>query len=221
MGGIYCMWASVGVGVGIVGGVGFGFLHLMSNEKKQKLPLVVTGPSGVGKGTLIGKLLKEYPDMCGFSVSHTTRAPRPGGEDGVHYHFTSKAKMEELIAQGAFIEYARVHSNIYGTSKTAVEKVKSAGKICILDIDVQGAEGIKAAKLDACYLFIAPPSIEELEGRLRGRGTETEEKIQLRLKNARKELAYTEKPGFFDKVLVNDDLEKSYQEMKKFVFSKC
>ena len=178
-------------------------------------PVVVCGPSGVGKGTLINKLMAEFPDTFGFSVSHTTRAPRPGETNGVHYHFAEKKVMETSIANGEFLEYARVHENIYGTSLAAVA---DQGKICILDIDVQGAEICKkAASLNARFLFVAPPSVEELEKRLRGRGTEKEESIAIRMANATKEMAKTEEPGFFDLVIVNDDLEKAYAEMKKFI----
>ena len=98
---------------------------------------MVTGPSGVGKGTLIGRLIKERPDKVGFSVSHTTRGPRPGEVDGTHYHFVSLEKMEEMVAAGDFIEYARVHTNIYGTSKQAVYDVQAQNKTCLLDIDTQ------------------------------------------------------------------------------------
>lgn len=181
-------------------------------------PVVVCGPSGVGKGTLINKLMTEFPETFGFSVSHTTRAPRPGEENGVHYHFAEKAAMEAQIANGEFLEYARVHENIYGTSLAAVAAVADQGKICILDIDVQGAEIVKkAASLNARFLFVSPPSVEELEKRLRGRGTEKEESIAVRMANATKEMAKTEEPGFFDLVIVNDNLEKAYEEMKAFI----
>ena len=123
---------------------------------------------------------------------------REGGEkEGVHYHFCDRAEMEKMIARGEFIEYARVHSNIYGTSIEAVRAVSDAGKTCLLDIDVQGAESVKKTDLNARFLFVAPPSFAELESRLRGRGTETEEKIQLRLQNANSEMAYLSKEGFF------------------------
>merc|ERR1719399_111362 len=113
-----------------------------------------------------------------------------------------------MIAGGGFIEYARVHSNLYGTSIAAVRAVTDTGKTCLLDIDVQGAELVKKTDLNARFLFVAPPSFEDLEQRLRGRGTETEEKVQLRLKNAHGEMAYLQKPGFFDAVIVNDHLDR-------------
>lgn len=108
-------------------------------DKKFPICLVVAGPSGVGKGTLIDKLLKEHPNLFGFSVSHTTRAPRPGEVDGKSYHFTTVPEMEAGIAKGLFLEHASVHGNFYGTSFEAVNRVSQAGKICILDIDVQAS----------------------------------------------------------------------------------
>jgi guanylate kinase len=176
--------------------------------------VVVCGPSGVGKGTLLNRLMAEHPESFGFSVSHTTRQPRAGEVDGVHYHFVKKEDMEAAITRGEFIEYARVHSNMYGTSVKGVEDVRAAGKTCLLDIDVQGAELVKKTNLDAVFVFVAPPSYEELERRLRGRGTENEETLKTRLANAQGELAYMYKPGFFDCVIVNDDVEKAYAQFK-------
>ena len=180
-------------------------------------PIVMCGPSGVGKGTLINRLMADFPGKFGFSVSHTTRAPRPGETDGVHYNFVEKAAMEADIAEGKFLEHAHVHENIYGTSLAAVEAVATKGQVCVLDIDVQGAEIVKKSTLDALFVFIAPPSMEELEKRLRGRGTEKEESIQKRLANAAGEMAKTEVDGFFHAVIVNDDLEKAYGELKTVV----
>jgi len=180
-------------------------------------PVVICGPSGVGKGTLLNRLMATHPDQFGFSVSHTTRAPRVGEVNGIHYHFCDKAKMEEMIANGEFIEYARVHSNIYGTSIAAVKAVSDSGKTCLLDIDVQGAELVKKTNLNARFVFVSPPSFDDLESRLRGRGTETEEKILVRLKNAHGEMAYRDKPGFFDAIIVNDDLERAYKEFEKLL----
>ena len=180
-------------------------------------PIVMCGPSGVGKGTLINRLMADFPGKFGFSVSHTTRAPRPGETDGVHYNFVEKAAMEADIAEGKFLEHAHVHENIYGTSLAAVEAVATKGQVCVLDIDVQGAEIVKKSTLDALFVFIAPPSMEELEKRLRGRGTEKEESIQKRLANAAGEMAKTEVDGFFHAVIINDDLEKAYGELKTVV----
>lgn len=118
------------------------------------------------------------------------------------------------VANGKFIEYAQVHANYYGTSIAAVRAVADAGKACLLEIDVQGADQVKKTDLGARFLFIAPPSFEELEHRLRGRGTEQEEKIALRLKNARFEMSYLDKTGYWDKIIVNDNLDQAYSELK-------
>eukprot|EP00188_Purpureofilum_apyrenoidigerum_P001619 Plantae.Rhodophyta-Purpureofilum_apyrenoidigerum.ctg19073.p1 GENE.Plantae.Rhodophyta-Purpureofilum_apyrenoidigerum.ctg19073~~Plantae.Rhodophyta-Purpureofilum_apyrenoidigerum.ctg19073.p1 ORF type:complete len:189 (+),score=50.09 Plantae.Rhodophyta-Purpureofilum_apyrenoidigerum.ctg19073:220-786(+) len=179
--------------------------------------VVIAGPSGVGKGTLIDMLKKNYPGRIGFSVSHTTRAPRDGEEDGVHYNFTDKEVMKKGIDAGEFIEWAEVHGNFYGTSKAAVEKVGADGRVCVLDIDVQGCRSVRKAELPAKFIFIAPPSFEELERRLRGRGTEAEDKIAKRLFNAKGELDASKELGLFDKLIVNDSLEEAYAEMVNFI----
>eukprot|EP00667_Euglena_gracilis_P019240 EG_transcript_20583 len=178
--------------------------------------VLITGPSGVGKGTLIKMLMAAYPDSFGFSVSHTTRGPRPGEVDGVDYHFVAKERFEELLKEDAFVEHAHVHGNYYGTSKAAVEAVRQAGRACILDIDVEGAKQVHAAKLDVVKIFIKPPSREQLRDRLEGRGTETQEKVELRLHNATRELDFAEKNegGVFDHFVVNDGLEDAFQELK-------
>jgi len=131
-------------------------------------PLVIAGPSGAGKGTIISKLMEKYPKRFGFSVSHTSRAPRPEEKDGVHYHFTTMEEIDKGIAKGDFVECAEVHGNKYGTSNMSILKVKSEGKIPILDIDIQGVQRVKGSTLTCKYVFINPPSMEELEKRLRG-----------------------------------------------------
>ena len=165
---------------------------------------VITGPSGVGKSTLIKKLMAEFPDHFGFSVSHTTREPRPGEQAGIDYHFVSREQMQQDIEAGLFVEHAEVHGNLYGTSMAAVQAVTRQGKVCLLDIDVQGAESVRRSALaSTCsFVFFAPPTAAVLEQRLRGRGTETEEKIQKRLGNSLKELAiYEAKPDAWDLTL--------------------
>ncbi|KZV14499.1 guanylate kinase 2 [Dorcoceras hygrometricum] len=184
---------------------------------KTEKPVVISGPSGVGKGTLISKLMEEFPSMFGFSVSHTTRAPRNHEQNGVHYHFTERSAMEKDIEDGKFLEFAAVHGNLYGTSIEAVEVVADEGKRCILDIDVQGARSVRASSLEAIFIFICPPSFEELEKRLRARGTETEEQIQKRLRNAKLELEQGNSPGLFDHTLVNDNLDICYENLKKLL----
>ncbi|XP_015969510.1 guanylate kinase 2 isoform X2 [Arachis duranensis] len=180
-------------------------------------PVVISGPSGVGKGTLISMLMKEFPSMFGFSVSHTTRAPRGMEKDGVHYHFTEKSVMEKEIKDGKFLEFASVHGNLYGTSVEAVEVVADAGKRCILDIDVQGARSVRSSSLEAVFIFVCPPSMEELEKRLRDRGTETEEQILKRLRNAAAEIEQGKSSNIFDFILYNDNLEECYEKLKKLL----
>mmetsp|Transcript_3070 Transcript_3070/g.8967 ORF Transcript_3070/g.8967 Transcript_3070/m.8967 type:complete len:221 (+) Transcript_3070:276-938(+) len=180
-------------------------------------PLVVAGCSGAGKGTLIGRVMKANADAYGFSVSHTTRKPRPGEEDGVHYHFATVEEVQRDIERGLFLEHACVHGNYYGTSKAAVEAVQKAGKICILDIDVQGVRSVKACGMAAKYLWIEAPDMATLEARLRARGTETEEKVRKRMKNAVAETAYAHPEGGegpFDCYLVNDDCDAAQKRME-------
>ena len=178
------------------------------------------GPSGVGKSTLIKRLQAEFPGAFGFSVSHTTRSPRAGEEDGKDYHFVTaegRAALEADIAAGKFLESATVHGNIYGTSKAAVEAVTAQGRACILDIDVQGVASCRRAGFQVGkYIFVAPPEIAELEKRLRARGTETEETIAKRVGNASKEM--TAATGLsWDAWIVNDDLETAYAQLRALV----
>jgi guanylate kinase len=175
-------------------------------------PIVIAGPSGVGKGTLIKLLLDKYPNMFGFSVSHTTRPPRPGEENGVHYNFVSLSEMKAGVGRNEFVEYATVHTSMYGTSKAAILKIREQNKICILDIDMQGVQSVKKSNIDCKYVFIAPPSMEELEKRLRGRATETDDKIEIRLQNAISEVAYGTTENF-DCILVNDNLEETFKSL--------
>jgi guanylate kinase len=181
-------------------------------------PIVFCGPSGAGKGTMIDLLMKRFPDeQFGFSVSHTTRGPRDGEQDGVHYNFTTVDQIKQEIAEGKFIEHAEVHGRYYGTSVTAVESVQSAGKVCILDIDVQGVKNVKTSALKPHYVFVAPPSMKQLEQRLRGRGTEKEEDIQTRLGNAAEEMSYGQTEGEFDFYLTNASLESALEQLAKVI----
>ncbi|XP_028444125.1 guanylate kinase 1b [Perca flavescens] len=177
-------------------------------------PVVLSGPSGAGKSTLMKRLMKDHEDVFGFSVSHTTRNPRPGEEDGKDYHFTTKDAMEEGIDNGEFIENAEFSGNLYGTSKAAIEDVQAKNLICILDVDIQGVKRIKETDLNPIYISIQPPSMEVLEKRLRDRQTETEESLQKRLEAARIDMELSNEPGVFDVVIINDDLERAYEELK-------
>ncbi|XP_018336360.1 guanylate kinase-like [Agrilus planipennis] len=189
----------------------------MANNTRGLRPLVLCGPSGTGKSTLLKKLLEDYPNTFGFSVSHTTRLPRPGEIDGKHYHFTTAEKMKQDIEEGKFIENATFGGNMYGTSKDAVKTVLDQGKVCVLDIDVQGVKQIKKTDLNPFYVFIKPPNLNVLEERLRQRKTETEETLKRRLSVASHEVQYGEEPGNFDLVVLNDNLEHAYDQLKKFV----
>ncbi|OSX71780.1 hypothetical protein BU14_0502s0014 [Porphyra umbilicalis] len=175
--------------------------------------VVLAGPSGVGKGTLISRLQSSYPSIFGFSVSHTTRPPRAAEVNGTHYHFATEAAFVDGIAGGKFLEHANVHGKYYGTSLEAVEQVRASGKICILDIDVQGCRLVRKAGVPALFVFVAPPSMEELGRRLRGRGTEDEEAIAGRLVVAETEMAASKEPGLFDTVIVNDNLDAAFDDL--------
>ena len=190
---------------------------LAQNQMNQSLvkSLVICGPSGVGKGTTIGKLLSNHPTKFGLSVSRTSRKPREGEIDGVHYHFVDKETILQDIKFGKFkyIEHAEVHSNIYGTREDAVTSIHDAGKVCILDVDTEGVRQMKKNMFSAKYIFMTPLSIDVLEERLRNRGTETEAQIQLRLKNAKGEIEYGKTVGLFDEILVNDKVDETYNKL--------
>ncbi|XHF96964.1 guanylate kinase [Aspergillus wentii] len=190
----------------------------MATSALQKFrPVVISGPSGTGKSTLLKRLFAEYPDTFGFSISHTTRAPRAGEENGREYYFVTKEKFVDLVNQNGFIEHAQFGGNHYGTSVQAVKIIAEKSRICILDIEMEGVKQVKRTDLNARFLFLSPPSVEELEKRLRGRGSETEDSLQKRLAQAKNELEYSKQPGAHDKIVVNDDLEKAYAELRDWV----
>lgn len=171
--------------------------------------IVVSGFAGTGKGTLMRELLKNY-DNYALSVSATTRAPRAGEEDGIHYFFLTKEKFEQMIEQDELLEYARYVDNYYGTPKSYVDRQLKLGKDVILEIEIQGALKIKEKFPDALLLFVMPPSAEELKKRLVGRGTETPKVIDARLKRAVEEAQGIEK---YDFIAVNDDLDTCTREL--------
>lgn len=173
-------------------------------------PIVVSGPSGVGKTRLIQELLAAEPWLVP-SVSTTSRAPRDGEKDGVHYHFRSREEFEALIATGGFLEWARVHDHHYGTLRAPLEAHLAAGRGVVLNIDVQGGRQIRAARPGAVLIFLVPPTFDTLEQRLRGRGTDSEAIIQRRLANARGELAAA---GDYDYLVVNDDLDRAVARVR-------
>jgi len=163
---------------------------------------VITGPSGVGKGTLVGRLLERHPEIW-LSISATTRSPRSGETDGVHYVFLTRSDFEQQIEAGGFLEWAEFAGNLYGTPRRPVEDRLQAGRPVLLEIELEGARQVRQSFPSAYQLFIEPPSLAVLEQRIRGRGTDSEEAIARRLARAHTELAAVHE---FDASLVNDDL---------------
>lgn len=174
---------------------------------------IFTGPSGAGKGTLISRL-RELDERLYYSVSATTRAPRPGEQNGVQYLFLTKGEFERKIRENAFLEYAGYVENYYGTLEAPVNEKLDEGFDVILEIEVQGALQVHEKRPDAVMVFIAPPSFEALEARLRGRGTEDEQKIMKRLETARNELAHKNE---FDYVVINDRVNRAADELLKIL----
>lgn len=174
---------------------------------------VITGPSGVGKGTLVGQLLHRHPQIW-LSVSATTRAPRAGEVEGQSYFFLSRERFEQQVAEGGFLEWAEFAGNLYGTPRAPVEAQLAAGRPVLLEIELEGARQVRQSFPAAFQLFIKPPSFEELERRIRGRGTDSEAAIVRRLERAQVELAAE---GEFDAALVNGDLEAALEELERLM----
>ena len=181
-------------------------------KSKGKL-VVLSGPSGAGKSTVIGQLLQKRDDIS-FSVSATTRDPRPGETDGVNYYFRSYTEFQEMVRQGQFLEHAEYAGNCYGTPRGPVDELLRAGRTVILDIEVQGAFQVKQSMPEAVMVFLAPPSLTELERRLRGRATDSEEKIRIRLETARREYALA---GKYDYIVINDVAEHAAAELDAII----
>ena len=174
---------------------------------------IIAGPSGVGKGTIIKKLFEARENLY-FSVSATTRSPRPGEMDGVDYHFLSRERFLEWIDRNAFLEYAEFVGNLYGTPKKYVDEAMDSGKDVILDIEVQGAEQVHRQRPDVVRIFIAPPSWEELERRLVGRGTEDPEKVRERLARSREDILLAR---YYDYLVINSDLDQAVAEIQAII----
>ena len=178
---------------------------------KGKL-IVISGASGVGKGTVLGKMMQQRTDLT-FSVSATTRDPRPSETDGVHYYFVTRERFEEMIASHQFLEYDEHNKNYYGTPRRQAEE-KMENSHVLLDIEPKGARQVKDTAPDAVLIFIMPPSMEELERRLRGRGDTPEDQIQIRLERALWEM---EQRSWYDHVVVNDDADRCADEILKII----
>lgn len=183
----------------------------MQQQKRGTL-FVFSGPSGVGKGTLNARLFAEFGDQIAFSVSATTRAPREGEIDGKHYFFISRQEFENRIANNDFLEYAQFAGNCYGTPKSYVLSLLEQGKNVLLEIEVQGAMQVMERMPECVSIFVLPPSFEELERRLRGRGTESEEKVRARLETARGEIAYA--PRYQYQIVNGEDVDAAYQQLR-------
>ena len=173
---------------------------------------MISGASGVGKGTVLGIMMNKRKDLA-FSVSATTRPPRPGEVDGVHYYFVTKERFEEMIAGGAFLEYDAHAANYYGTPRAQAEEKMERGSV-LLDIEPNGAKQVKQAAPEALLIFIMPPSVEELERRLRGRGDTPEDQIQMRMERAIWEM---EQRSWYDYVVTNDDAERCAEEILNII----
>ena len=180
---------------------------------RKGLLIVVSGPSGTGKGTVCTELLHQTPEL-GYSVSATTRQPRVGEVDGKNYYFLTKQKFEEIASQGGFLEYANVYGNYYGTPLAKIQQRLENGQDVLLEIDIQGALNVMKRCPDGLFIFLLPPSISELEHRLRGRGSETEESIARRMGNAKKEIDIGRQYRY---VVVNDTVEKAVSTIKQIL----
>jgi len=197
--------------------------EVKAEVKAEPNPLVLCGPSGTGKSTILKAVMvqSKYKDLLAFSVSHTTRKPRPGEAHGREYYFSDRESMLTDIAAGKFIESAEYSGNLYGTSKESVHQCKSQGKICVLDIDSQGVRSLKkVSNLSPVYVFVKPPSMASLEERLRSRKTETEESLKKRLDAAKEEIAFGEEEGVFDALIVNDDLDAAILQLTSIIDTK-
>ncbi len=179
----------------------------------EPLLIIIAAPSGGGKSTVLRRVFAEVPDLL-FSISHTTRAPRKGEENAREYFFVDERGFRELVAKGAFLEWAEVHGRLYGTSFAELDRARSLGKDLVLDIDVQGAAQILKAHPEALSIFIKPPSDQVLRERLRARGSETEESLAIRLQNAHGEM---ERASEFRHVVVNDRLDDAVAQVRQII----
>ncbi|MCX8026996.1 MAG: guanylate kinase [Thermodesulfovibrionales bacterium] len=182
----------------------------MKYKNNRGCLFVLSAPSGTGKTTIANRICKEL-DNIEISISYTTRQPRDGEVEGLHYYFIQKDRFNQMINDNAFLEWAAVHGNYYGTSRYKIEEILSSNKDVLLDIDTQGGKSIKLQDPDSVLIFIMPPSFDELKNRLIKRATEPIEKINQRLQNAHKEISES---IHYDYIVVNDDLDRAVEEVK-------
>ncbi|CRG96836.1 guanylate kinase, putative [Plasmodium gallinaceum] len=185
---------------------------------KKIAPLIICGPSGVGKGTLIKKLLEEFPQFFRFSVSCTTRKKREKEKNGIDYYFLNREDFEEKLKKNYFLEYDNYANNLYGTLKSEYDKAESEEKICLFEMNINGVKQLKNSDYikDGIYIFVKPPSSDILLNRLRNRNTENQEQINKRMEELKRELDEAYKIDF-NFYIVNDDLTKTYEELKSFL----
>jgi guanylate kinase len=187
----------------------------VNNATLRGMLFVVSSPSGGGKGTIIRHVL-EVVENLSYSVSYTTRAPRPGEVNGREYFFVSRDIFEEMSATGEFLEWACVHGNLYGTAKRQIAEETAAGLDIILEVDVQGAASVRQLLMDSVSIFILPPSPEVLRQRLLARGTDTPEELEVRLRNAPEEL---KQYSSFDYVIINDEIQKAVHQLASIIYA--
>lgn len=191
----------------------------MSAFNHPRHSIVITGPSGSGKSTLLKMLFDKHPGRFSFCVSHTTRQPRPGEQDGASYHFVSFDDFERMKQQGEFLEWAPFGKNFYGTSRAAINSILGSGMTPILDVERKGVEALRVALPTARYILVKPPSRIDLEQRLQLRGTETPETLQIRLERAQEDLQWASEQPWWNAVIVNDVLEDAYTAFEQFILS--